>query len=102
MQTTVTIEGLVLPIRPTPLKQLWPALAALTRASDTWTDADWDAIHAAIFYGIRRAGGEVTLEWVAMNIDLHSFGVLKAFAELNTLETAKPGTAAGEAEGAAP
>jgi|GEM_PF-3362883 len=99
--TTITIDGMEFPIRPTPAPKIWPALGALQRDPATWSAEDWDRVTEAMFWGIRRAGGEITLEWLRTNLDIRNLvPSLKSFAEANSLET--EGSGAGEAAGAAP
>ena len=97
---TVIIDGVTLPIRPTPAAKIWPALPVLQKDPTTWGADDWAIVQEAVFWGIRRAGGEITMEWLAMNLDLGSFGpVLKVFGEINAL-VANEGAPAGEGPGA--
>ena len=51
----------------------------------------------AIFWGLRRAKCEVTLEWVIENVDaLNQGAVIEAFLEVNGLKAKEPNV--GEAQ----
>lgn len=95
---TVTIEGVTLPLKPTPASKIWPALGVLSKDAKFWDEAEWKLFLTALFWSIRRAGGEITEDWLALNVDLHNLGdVMTAFAKVNTLNArgAQQGEAAG-------
>jgi hypothetical protein len=89
---TITLGGKDLPIRATPLAKLTPVFAKLAALdpSRMLIEKPEDmagaalALGDAVFHGIRRAGGEVTQEWVHENIDLLNLeAVFTVFATVN-------------------
>jgi hypothetical protein len=72
---TITITGmldgqlkeLTLPILPTPLAKLVSVKDHFLEGIDT--EAGINALTTALFHGIRRAGGQVSLEWIQENVD---------------------------------
>jgi hypothetical protein len=96
MTDKITIEGIELPIKPTPASKIWPALQVLSKDAQLWVEVEWDRFHDALFWGIRRAGGEVTKEWLALNVDMHNLEhVMTTFARVNTLSATTGGSASG-------
>ena len=94
MSTVIVIEGVSLPLRPTPLAKLMRAMPIIAKGLDS--EEGVEAMTEALFHGIRRAKGEITLEWLRENIDFHnSAEVFTTFVEVNGL---KPKAAAGEAQ----
>jgi hypothetical protein len=92
----ITLGGMELPIKPTPLVHLAEALPHLIDGPESPAGAK--ALARAVFYGIRRAGGEVTEEFVSDNIDYTNVQeVADTFAKVNNLER----KAAGEGEAGA-
>jgi hypothetical protein len=80
---TLSIEGITLPLRATPLARLVKCKEVFT--SGIGTESGADAFAEALFWGIRRAGGEVTLDWLKLNIDVHNRDDLfAAFVRVNT------------------
>lgn len=98
MQTTVTIEGIVLPLRATPLAKLVRARPMLDKGAET--EEGVTALAEALFHGIRRAKGDVTLDWLIENIDVHNAPeVFAKFAEVNGMtEKVAEATMVGEAQ----
>jgi len=92
----LTVEGITFKVAPTPLFRLAP-LWKFIGADEIGGDG-LRALAEAIFWGARRAGAEITLEWLEQNIDVHnSDEVHRVFAELNHVKRKKDGTA-GEAQ----
>lgn len=91
MTTTVILDGKPFPIRPTPLAKLGPIIPAISRLDATGQTSDGtaeaaNALAEAVFHGIRRAGGEVSQEFVSDNIDMLNFReVFQVFAKVNGL-----------------
>jgi len=82
---TITIESIDLPLRPTPLAKLVKAKAMFTD-SHSETEESVDALAEALYHGIRRAKGDVTLDWLKENIDIHNFDyLLETFIRVNGL-----------------
>ena len=85
MSNEVVIDGITLPIRPTPLAKLMRAMPLFAKGLDS--EEGVEALTEALFHGIRRAKGEVTLEWLRDNIDFHnSAEVFTKFVEVNGLK----------------
>ncbi len=85
MSTVIVIEGVSLPLRPTPLAKLMRAMPIIAKGLDS--EEGVEAMTEALFHGIRRAKGEITLEWLRENIDFHnSAEVFTTFVEVNGLK----------------
>lgn len=89
-------------IAPTPLIKL-AEYRELFKLDKIETPEGLRALVNAIYWGARRAGAQVTLEWLELNVDVHNSPALfDAFREVNELtkraaETVGNG-AAGEAK----
>ncbi|MEP7312549.1 MAG: hypothetical protein ABI859_08195 [Pseudomonadota bacterium] len=91
---TIMIEAITFPIRATPLAKLVGARAIFAQGMDT--EASVDALSEALYHGIRRAGGDIKLEWLKENIDFHNQdAVFAKFIEVNGLKPKADGS--GEA-----
>jgi hypothetical protein len=96
--TTIQIEGVSLPIKPTPAAKLWPALKTLTKSWTEWGEDEWSAFIDALWYGIKRAEGQVAKEWLSMNVDLNNLEhVMSVFSSVNGLRGKEGGSSSGEA-----
>lgn len=80
---TIELEGLSLMLLPTPI-------AKLAKMQKVVTEKGWDseegiaAIIEAVFWGMRRAKTEVTLEWLQEQLDgINSAPVFAAFRDVN-------------------
>ncbi|MEO8313253.1 MAG: hypothetical protein ABI645_00530 [Pseudomonadota bacterium] len=86
--TTVTIEGIEFPIKPTPAAKMVGALPLML--DGLTTEASVNALASALFCGIRRAGGEVTLEWLQDNLDVANIpAIFEVFCRVNSPEVSK-------------
>lgn len=98
---TEAVETVTFRAAPTPL----PRLAELRPhfgANNIDTREGLDAVITALYYGARRAGAQITLEWLLDNIDMFNGGdVLQIFGELNGMKftMGKPRTEANGAAG---
>lgn len=91
---TLTLDGIDLPIRPTPLVELTKVIPGLGQGINTPEGAD--ALAIGVFHGIRRAKGEVTLDFVRSAIDMsNAFAVFEVFCRVNGLD--QKATSTGEA-----
>ena len=92
---TVVLGDLELQLAPTPLARLAKASAFLGGTGSD--EAGVEGLCEAIFWGLRRAKCEVTLEWVIENVDALNQGAgIEAFLEVNGLKAKEPGV--GEAQ----
>lgn len=94
---TVKLElgGLSLDLAPTPLARLAKASAFLSGGGTD--EAGVEGLCEAIFWGLRRAKSEVTLDFVIENVDaVNQQEVIEAFLDVNGLKP-KEQAAAGEA-----
>src|SRR5512139_3867529 len=87
----VVLDEREFPIRATPLAKLGPLFPALSKLDVTGESADGmaeaaRALGEVVFHGIRRAGGDVTQEFVHENIDFTNLGaVFQVVAKVNGL-----------------
>jgi hypothetical protein len=91
----LTIEGVTFKVGPTPLCKLADA-RRLFGSGALDTEDGMKALIAAVFWGARRAGSEVTLEWLELNVDVHNAApVFNVFMDVNALKPkeATPGEA---------
>lgn len=92
-----------LPLAPTPLAKLVDLKENFllgTSSVDGMTPESARSLIEAVFHGVRRAGGAVTLEWLLENIDSESeTGVFAAFMRVNGFKLKDPDT--GEAKAGA-
>ena len=64
-----------------------------------WTEDTIAALIGAVFWGAKRAGEAITLDWLTMNVDMTNYAPLfEAFVTVNELR-GKPGASPGEAQG---
>lgn len=85
----LTIDGVTFQVAPTPVVKLAAAMPFLSKAK-IQTPEGQQAVLEAVFWGARRAGAEITLEWLVMNVDVHSMPqVFDIFATLNKVERSK-------------
>lgn len=96
----IEIDGIEFPLKPTPLIELTELMPGLSKGINT--PAGSRALADALFHGIRRAKGEVSLEWVRQSIDMHNapelFRVLCEVNNLTPTAVTDEGAASGEAE----
>lgn len=94
---SVTVEGITFKVAPTPLAKMAQAKAALGGlVAGEWNEDTMTALVTAVFWGAKRAGEALTLDWLLMNVDLTNYTQLfEAFVSVNELK----GKPAGEAEG---
>jgi len=105
---TIKIRGVVdgqlqdveLPILPTPLAKLVAVREHFLKGLDT--EEGVNALTSALFHGIRRAGGQVSEEWLQQNIDAGSQDeIVAVFVRVNGLRLVPKEPAAGEAQAGA-
>jgi hypothetical protein len=97
--TTITIDGREFPIKPTPIAKLVKARALFE--SGTQTEEGVNALLEALYWGIKRAGGEIELAWLKDNADSTNFdGILATWVAVNQVKRREAG-APGEATGPA-
>lgn len=90
----IEIDGVRLPIKATPAAKIWPALETMQKDPTAWTERDWDLFLNALWWGIKRAGGEVERDWLGMNVDIQNASdVLARFAAVNAFKAPVPGEA---------
>lgn len=97
----VTVAGITFPLGPTPGYRL-AKMRAVFREKGVESEEGYLAVNEAIFWGARRAGAQITLEWLHDNLDVHtSAPAIQAFRELNLMvDTA--GDQPGEATATSP
>jgi len=82
-------------IAPTPIVHLAES-RQLFSAGAMETAEGWRALIAAVFWGARRAGSQITQQWLEDNVDNHNVAELfKVFREVNQLEQHKANGAGG-------
>lgn len=102
---TISLDGKTYPIRATPLAKLGPLFPLLQHldvqgATGEQMQLAAIALGEAVYHGIRRAGGEVTQDFVHDNIDMTNLAdIFKIFAKVNGLVQREP--ASGEAQAGA-
>lgn len=95
----VTIEGVTFKVAPTPLAKLAASRKAMSAfGSKEWSEEGVAALIEAVFWGARRAGSEITLEWLQTNVDMMNFMPLfDSFLEVNGLKKRTADAIPGEA-----
>lgn len=97
MDEKICLGGIDLPIKPTPLVKMAKMMPVLQR-DDIFSEEAVTALAECVFHGIRRAGGEVTQEFVSDNIDMTNITeVFGRFFKVNGMTRKDAGGAAGEA-----
>lgn len=86
IKKSLTIEGVTFDVAPTPLVKLLKGRQHMASGQGGTPEA-MEALVEAIFWGARRAGSKITLEWLLENVDQHNMAeVLAVFRELNVSE----------------
>ena len=83
----LTIEGrkgaVTFDVAPTPVSKMAKCRLFLAK-KEFDTEEAIEALLEAVFYGARRAGSQITLEWLMENVDQHNFPqVMNVFREVN-------------------
>jgi hypothetical protein len=102
-QRQIEIDGIEFPLKPTPLIELTELMPGLSKGINTPEGSR--ALADALYHGIRRAKGDITIEWIRQAVDMHNANDLfRALCELNKLTptaVTEEGTASGEGEAGA-
>lgn len=70
-------------VAPTPVSKLAKCRQFIGKR-ELDTEEAVDALLEALFYGAKRAGAQITLEWLKANVDQHNMvEVFKVFREVN-------------------
>lgn len=95
------LAGVTFKLAPTPVGKL-ARMQKILLAHGPRSEEGVNAIIEAVFYGARRAGSEITEEWLQTNLDAHSsVKIFEAWRQLNGLVEVAEG-AQGEAPAASP
>lgn len=98
----LTIEGVDFVVAPTPISKLAKARLLFGDLAGRESEEGVDALIEAVFWGAKRAGSAITLDWLKMNVDAHNIlEVQGVFIALNVPKGAASEPAAGEAQAAA-
>lgn len=90
-------------VAPTPIAKLAKCRQFMAKTPEELDEEAVGALVEAVFWGARRAGSKITLEWLQVNVDAHNIAaVARAFREVNLPKMNGTGAPPGESPAAIP